>query len=435
MKILVVGSGGREHALVWKIRQSPNVTRVYCEPGNGGTIGETGTTAAGISRIDELIRFAREERIDLTVVGPELPLTQGIVDQFEKEGLRIVGPSAAAAQLEASKIFAKEFMERHGIPTARYAQASSPSQAAKLVRDGNFEFPLVIKANGLAAGKGVVIARDLEEAELTIQKIMQEKILGRAGENIILEEFLRGEEVSFLVFADGTHALPMVPAQDHKTVLDDDLGPNTGGMGAYSADWILTPELHQHILKTIVTPTLEGMAAEGTPYRGILYFGLMLTEHGPKVLEFNARMGDPETQPVLFRLQSDIVDVFEAILERRLDQVDLRWDADCSVCVVLASGGYPGDFARGKVISGLAEADALANVKVFHAGTELKDGHWISSGGRVLGVTAKAGSLQSAMDLAYAAIAKIHFDQMHYRRDIGRKGLKKQAGMASARQT
>jgi phosphoribosylamine--glycine ligase len=433
MRVLVVGSGGREHALVWKIRQSPKVTRVYCEPGNGGTVGETGTAAAGISRIDELIRFARQGRIDLTVVGPELPLTQGIVDQFEREGLRIVGPTAAAAQLEASKIFAKKFMERQGIPTGRYARASSPSQATTLVREGNFGFPLVIKADGLAAGKGVVIARDLEEAELTIQKIMKEKVLGRAGESIILEEFLQGEEVSFLVFADGTHALPMVPSQDHKTILDDDLGPNTGGMGAYSADWILTPELHQHILKTIVTPTLQGMAAEGTPYRGILYFGLMLTEHGPKLLEFNARMGDPETQPVLFRLQSDIVEVFEAILDRRLDQVDLRWDTDCSVCVVLASGGYPGTFARGKVISGLAEADALSNVKVFHAGTELKDGHWITSGGRVLGVTAKAGSLQSAMDLAYAAVTKIHFDEMHYRRDIGRKGLKKQSGMASVR--
>lgn len=433
MRILVVGSGGREHALVWKLQQSPKVTRVYCEPGNGGTIGETRTAAAGISRIDELIQFARQKRIDLTVVGPELPLSQGIVDQFEREGLRIIGPSAAAAQLEASKIFAKEFMERRRIPTARYAQASSPSQAAALVRQGNFDFPLVIKADGLAAGKGVVIARDLEEAEVTIQKIMQEKVLGLAGDSIILEEFLRGEEVSFLVFSDGVHALPMVPSQDHKTIYDDDLGPNTGGMGAYSADWILTPELHQHVMKTIVGPTLHGMAAEGTPYRGILYFGLMLTEDGPKVLEFNVRMGDPETQPVLFRLQSDLVEVLEAILDQRLDQVDLRWDTDCSVCVVLASGGYPGDFARGKVISGLAEVEALPNVKVFHAGTELKDGRCIASGGRVLGVTAKASSLQSAMDLAYEAVAKIHFDKMHYRRDIGRKGLKKQAGMASAR--
>jgi phosphoribosylamine--glycine ligase len=433
MRILVVGSGGREHALVWKIRQSKKVSKVYCEPGNGGTTGETGITATGISQIDELIQFARKERIDLTVVGPESPLTQGIVDQFEREGLSIVGPSAAAAQLEASKIFAKQFMERHRIPTAGYAQASSPSQAGALLREGNFGFPLVIKADGLAAGKGVVIAQNPDEAELTIQKMMQERILGLAGENIIFEEFLRGEEVSFLVFADGTHALPMVPSQDHKTALDDDLGPNTGGMGAYSADWILTPELHEHVLETIVTPTLQGMAADGIPYRGILYFGLMLTKQGPKVLEFNARMGDPETQPVLFRLKTDLVDVFEAILNQRLEQVDLQWDTDCSVCVVLASGGYPGSFEKGKVISGLAEADALPNVKVFHAGTELKNGSWITSGGRVLGVTAKAPALQSAMDLAYEAVAKIHFDKMHYRRDIGRKGLKKQTGMASAR--
>jgi len=260
---------------------------------------------------------------------------------------------------------------------------------------------------------------------------MREKVLGAAGERIILEEFLRGEEVSFLVFTDGVHALPMVPSQDHKTVCDDDLGPNTGGMGAYSADWILTPELNQRILNTIVYPTLQGMAADGTTYRGILYFGLMLTEEGPEVLEFNARMGDPETQPILFRLQSDIVDVFEAILERRLDQTQLQWDKQCSVCVVLTSGGYPGTFSKGKVISGLADADALPHVKVFHAGTELKQDTWITSGGRVLGVTSKAASLQLAIDLAYQAVAKIHFDEMHYRRDIGQKGLKKQAGRAS----
>ena len=432
MRVLVVGSGGREHALVWKIRQSAKVTRIYCEPGNGGTIAETHRTAAGLSKIDQLLRFAKEQQIDLTVVGPELPLTEGIVDKFEKEGLRTIGPTAAAARLEASKIFAKAFMHRHRIPTARYAEASSFEGASALVRSGDFGFPLVIKADGLAAGKGVFVAGDVNQAESAIQQIMREKVLGAAGERIILEEFLRGEEVSFLVFTDGVHALPMVPSQDHKTVYDDDLGPNTGGMGAYSADWILTSELHRQIVKTIVDPTLQGMAAEGTPYRGILYFGLMLTEEGPKVLEFNVRMGDPETQPVLFRLQSDIVDVFEAIIERRLDQAALQWDHQCSVCVVLTSSGYPGSFSRGKVISGLADAEALPNVKVFHAGTELKQDRYITAGGRVLGVTAKAGSLQSAIDLAYGAVAKIHFDQMHYRRDIGRKGLKKQAAMASS---
>ena len=300
-------------------------------------------------------------------------------------------------------------------------------EAAALVRRGSLGFPLVIKADGLAAGKGVVIARNLEEAESAIQKLMQERVLGPAGERIILEEFLQGEEVSFLVFSDGIHALPLVPSQDHKAVFDEDLGPNTGGMGAYSADWILEPELHQQIMKTIVIPTLRGMAAEGRPYRGILYFGLMLTADGVKVLEFNARLGDPETQPILFRLQTDIVDVFQGILDATLDQVDLRWDEDCSICVVLSSAGYPGNFEKGKVISGVAAAEALPNVKVFHAGTEVKQGQLVSAGGRVLGVTAKAKTLEAARDLAYQAVQKINFDKMHYRRDIGRRGLKQEA--------
>ena len=341
--------------------------------------------------------------------------------------LQIIGPSAAAAQLEGSKIFAKEFMQRHGIPTSRYLTPSSPVEAAALVRGGSLGFPLVIKADGLAAGKGVVIARNLEEAESAIQKLMQERVLGPAGERIILEEFLQGEEVSFLVFSDGIHALPLVPSQDHKTVFDEDRGPNTGGMGAYSADWILDPEVHQQVMNAVVTPTLHGMASEGRPYRGILYFGLMLTPDGVRVLEFNARLGDPETQPILFRLQSDIVDVFQGILDAQLDRVDLRWDKDCSICVVLSSGGYPGNFEKGKVISGLAEAECLANVKVFHAGTEAKQSQFVSAGGRVLGVTAKAKTLEAARDLVYQAAQKINFDKMHYRRDIGRRGLKKEA--------
>jgi phosphoribosylamine--glycine ligase len=433
MKVLVVGSGGREHALAWKIQQSRKVTRVYCEPGNGGTAGETRYVSAGISRIGELAYFAKREQIDLTIVGPELPLTEGIVDRFESEGLRIIGPSAAAAKLEGSKIFAKEFMQRHRVPTSTYIVTSSPVQAAASIRQGGFSFPLVIKADGLAAGKGVVIAKNLEEADSTIQKMMQERVLGAAGERVIIEEFLQGEEASFLVFSDGVHVLPMVPCQDHKAVFEGDLGPNTGGMGAYSADWILSPELHQQVMKTIVTPTIQGMAAEGTPYRGILYFGLMLTDNGVKVLEFNARLGDPETQPILFRLQSDLVDIFEGLLERRLDRVNLRWDEGCSICVVVASGGYPGKFEKGKEINGLAEAEAHPNVKVFHAGTEIKNGRVVSSGGRVLGVTAKAKTLQSAIDLAYKATQEIHFDRMHYRRDIGRKGLNKETGMASRR--
>jgi phosphoribosylamine---glycine ligase len=425
MKVLVVGSGGREHALVWKIQQSNKVTEVFCAPGNGGTAREAQNLPLGVDRIDELARLVRQEEIDLTVVGPELPLTLGIVEHFKKMGLRIIGPTAAAAQLESSKIFAKEFMQRHHIPTSSYVKTASPVEAAALVRSGGFAFPLAIKADGLASGKGVIIAQDLEEADLAIQQIMRERVLGKAGDRIIIEEFLRGEEISFQVFSDGMHVLPMVPSQDHKTVFDNDLGPNTGGMGAYSADGLLSLELHQQIMETIVIPTIEGMAAEGVPYCGILYFGLMLTLDGIKVLEFNARLGDPETQPTLFRLESDIMDVFEAILERRLDQVQLRWDQNCSVCVVLASGGYPGKFEEGRTIYGIGETESLRNVKVFHAGTETREGLLVSTGGRVLGVTAKAETLSSAINMAYKGVEKIHFDKMHYRRDIGCKGLKK----------
>jgi phosphoribosylamine--glycine ligase len=424
MKVLVIGSGGREHALVWKIQQSNKVTQVFCAPGNGGTAREARNVPLAVDRIDELARWARQEKIDLTVVGPELPLTLGIVDHFKEMGLRIIGPTAAAAQLESSKIFAKKFMQRHHIPTSPYVRTTSPVEAVALVRSGSFEFPLVIKADGLASGKGVIIAHDVKEADLAIQQIMQARVLGKAGERIIIEQFLRGEEISFQVFSDGVHVLPLVPSQDHKTVFDYDLGPNTGGMGAYSADGLLSLELHQQIMKTIVSPSIEGMAAEGVPYCGILYFGLMLTPDGIKVLEFNARLGDPETQPTLFRLESDIIDVFQAILERRLDQVPLRWDQNCSVCVILASGGYPGKFEEGKSINGIEEAESLGNIKVFHAGTETQEDCLVSRGGRVLGVTAKAETLRFAINMAYKGVEKIHFDKMHYRSDIGRKGLK-----------
>lgn len=430
MNVLVIGSGGREHALVWKLQQSSKVSKVFCQPGNGGTAKDAEMPRQGLESFDELVDFVKREKIELTVVGPELPLTQGIVDRFEKEGLPIIGPNAAAARLEGSKIFAKEFMQRHHIPTASYARTSSPGEAAALVRGGSFGLPVVIKADGLAAGKGVVIAQDLDGAELAIQHILKEKTLGCAGENIIIEEFLRGEEVSFLVFSDGIHVLPMVPSQDHKTVFDNDHGPNTGGMGAYSTDSLLSPALCQQIMNDIVMPTVKGMAYEGWPYRGILYFGLMLTSDGVKVLEFNARMGDPETQPVLFRMRSDIVDVFEGILVGRLNQVKLQWDSSCSICVVLASGGYPGPFEKGKLISGIDEAERYPSLKVFHAGTVFDDGKLVSSGGRVLGVTAKSGTLDSAVELVYRAIEEIHFAKMHYRRDIGRKGLYKEIQLA-----
>ncbi len=430
MKILVVGSGGREHALVWKILESKRVSKVYCAPGNGGTAEIAQNIPISVGQIDDLARFAHKESVDLTVVGPELPLTQGMVDHFQKHGLGIIGPSAAAARLEGSKIFAKEFMQRHAIPTGPYLQTDSYPEARDAARSGRFGYPLVIKADGLAAGKGVVIARSLQEAEVALEQIMQERTLGEAGKKVILEKFLHGEEVSFLVFSDGTHALPMVPSQDHKTVFDGDLGPNTGGMGAYSTDWILSPGVTQQVMETIVTPTLRGMAAEGNPYRGILYFGLMLNGNDVKVLEFNARFGDPETQPVLYRLQSDIMEVFEGMLEQRLDRVKLQWRQGCSLCVVMASGGYPGDFEKGQEITGIPEAEALTGVKVFHAGTEFKNGHLLSSGGRVLGVTSRAETLSSAIRLAYQAAERIRFRNMHYRRDIGKKGLKKEKIMA-----
>jgi phosphoribosylamine---glycine ligase len=429
MKVLVVGSGGREHALVWSIRRSRRDPKVYCAPGNGGTAREAVNVPIGIDQIDDLAAFAKKEGIDLTIVGPELPLTLGIVDHFESLGLRVIGPSAAAARLEGSKAFAKAFMQRHGIPTSACLQTDSLDEALKAARSGRFGLPLVIKADGLAAGKGVVIAKSTDEAEAVIRQILAARVLGKAGSTILLEQFLTGEEVSFLVFSDGVHALPMVPSQDHKTIFDNDEGPNTGGMGAYSADWILSPAAHQEVMERIVSPTLSGMAAEGMPYRGILYFGLMLTRHGIQVLEYNARMGDPETQPVLFRLESDLLDVCDALLEQRLDSMRLWWDSQRSVCVVMASGGYPGTYERGCEILGIGGIEK-PGVKVFHAGTELRDGKLVTSGGRVLGVTAKAATLQAALNLAYDTVERVRFSRMYFRRDIGRKGLLKERSAA-----
>lgn len=427
MKILVIGSGGREHALCWAMKKSKQVTQIYCAPGNGGTAEIAQNIPLPVHQIEALAQFAVQEGIGLTVVGPELPLTLGIVDVFEQNGLAIIGPNAAAARLEGSKIFAKEFMQRYDIPTSPFEKTSSWEQAVEIVRGERFGFPVVIKADGLAAGKGVIVARDCIEAELAISQIMVQKTLGSAGDKIIVEQFLEGEEISFLVFTDGVHALPMVTTQDHKTVFDNDQGPNTGGMGAYSADWILSPSACQLVMDRIVHPTLEGMAAEGTPYRGILYVGLMSTSEGLSVLEFNTRFGDPETQPILFRLNSDLIEVFEGIRNRNLREINLNWDHDASICVVLAAGGYPGDFEKGKTIQGLAEAEAFPGVKVFHGGTENRNGLPVSNSGRVLGVTAKAVSLNAAISLAYQAAERIHFDQMHYRRDIGRKGLRKES--------
>ena len=421
MKILVLGSGGREHALVWKLRQSPHVEQVYCAPGNAGIAGEATLERGDILRPAEMAELALRLGAELTVVGPEAPLVAGVVDEFQARGLRIVGPTRAAARLEGSKIFAKQFAERHGIPTAEFVVSEHLQDARQHL--ARFGFPVVLKADGLAAGKGVVVAADPRQAELALEGMLSGELVGKAGRCLVLERFLSGEEVTFTVVTDGETALALAPTQDHKPVFDNDQGPNTGGMGAYCEDAILSETLRQRILDEIVQPTLAGMAAEGTPYRGILYFGLMITAEGPCLLEYNARFGDPETQPLVMRLRSDLVPVLEAAAGGGLAAIRPEWSPGATVCVVATSGGYPGQFARDESITGLAEAEALPGVKVFHAGTRLRDGQYVTAGGRVLGVTASGSDLHEAISGAYAAIEKIYFEGIHYRRDIGRKGL------------
>lgn len=423
MKVLVIGSGGREHALAWKIGRSPLVERVFCAPGNGGTASIADNVTLAADDLPGLTRFALDRSIDLTVVGPELPLVLGIVDRFRSHGLSIVGPTAAAARLEGSKIFAKDFMKRHQVPTAACVVCNSLEEAMGAIRRGDLGFPLVVKADGLAAGKGVVIAQDRQQAESAVEQMMRRRVFGEAGERVLLEECLRGREASFLVFSDGEHFLPMVPSQDHKRVFDRDRGPNTGGMGAYSTDGILSSEEQREVVEAIVGPTVRGMAAEGNEFSGVLYVGLMLTPDGIKVLEYNVRLGDPEAQPVLFRLENDLVEVLQAIHGQTLDSVRLRWDSACSVCVVLASGGYPGKYPTGKPIQGIEDAEAVGQVTVFHAGTRSQDGQLVTSGGRVLGVTAKDADLPAAVARVYRALEKVRFEPMHFRTDIGRRGL------------
>ncbi len=423
MKVLIIGSGGREHALAWKIGRSPRVDKVFCAPGNGGTASIAENVSLAVDNLPGLTQFALDRSIDLTVVGPELPLVLGIVDRFQSQGLSIIGPAAAAARLEGSKIFAKNFMKRHQVPTAACVACDSLEDAMGSIRRAELGFPLVIKADGLAAGKGVVIAEDRQQAESTVERIMRQRVFGEAGERVLLEECLKGREASFLVFCDGEHFLPMVPSQDHKRAFDRDRGPNTGGMGAYSADGILSPEEQREVVEAIVGPTIRGMAAEGSPFRGVLYVGLMLTPGGIKVLEYNVRLGDPEAQPVLFRLENDLVEVLQAIHGQTLDSVRLRWDSACSVCVVMASGGYPGKYPTGKPIRGVGEAEAAGHVKVFHAGTRLQDGQLVTAGGRVLGVTAKDRDLPSAIARVYRALERVRFEPMHFRTDIGSQGL------------
>ena len=423
MKILVIGGGGREHALVWKLRQSPRVSRVYCAPGNGGICQEAECLPADVRSLESLVEAAQRVRPDLTVVGPELPLSLGVVDEFTERGWRTFGPTRAAAQLEASKTFAKEFMQRHRIPTAHYAVCSSPGEIKHAL--GHFHLPVVVKADGLAAGKGVVIAKTREEASAVAVDMLSGKMLGEAGSRVVLEECLQGEELSFLVVSDGERVAPLVAAQDYKRVGEGDTGLNTGGMGAYSTDDMIDAQMRDWLVTHIARPVVEGMKSEGMEYRGVLYCGLMMTATGPMVLEFNCRFGDPETQPILMRLESDLVSAMEAAIEGRVSDGDFKWSPQPAVCVVVASGGYPGTFAAGKKIVGLEQASRQPGVKVFPAGTSYQDGTYYATGGRVLGVTARADTLRQAVERAYAAVSGFGFEGMQYRKDIAAKAVGK----------
>jgi phosphoribosylamine--glycine ligase len=420
MKILVIGSGGREHAISWKLAQSPSTTALYCAPGNAGIAEFATCFPADVNDAGSLANLAESIGADLTVIGPEAPLVAGVADAFLTRGLRLVGPSAQAAQLEGSKIFAKQFMARHSIPTAQFTACHSP-ESARAARELEYSFPVVVKADGLAAGKGVRIAQTEAEFDRAINDFFVERVFGEAGVRIVLEECLVGREASVMIFTDGRDYRIIPPAQDYKRVFDSDAGPNTGGMGSFSTPGLIDQVTLERILREIVEPTLEGMREERTPFRGILYIGLMLTESGPKVIEYNARLGDPETQAVLVRLESDLVEIFNAIVDGTIASTRVSWSEDSSVCVVAASKGYPGQFEKGKPIAGLDEAKSIEGVVIFHAATVRDEqGSFLTSGGRVLGVTARAETLEEARARAYQAIAKISFENMHYRTDIAR---------------
>jgi len=423
MKILVLGSGGREHALVWKLRQSARVSKVYCAPGNGGIADEAECLPVDLKSVDSMVALGQQLQPDLTVVGPELPLMLGVVDEFTRRGWPVFGPTAAAAQLESSKSFAKEFLQRHRIPTAAYAICDSVDEVREALP--HFHLPVVVKADGLAAGKGVVIAASKEEAASVAAEMLSGKMVGEAGARVVLEECLKGDELSFLVLSDGERVAPLVAAQDHKRVGEGDTGPNTGGMGAYSTADIVDDTMRDWLVHHIAKPVIEGMKAEGAEYKGVLYCGLMMSARGPMVLEFNCRFGDPETQPILMRLESDLVDALEASIAGRVSEGDFKWSGDASVCVVMASGGYPGTFEIGKKIVGLEEAAAIDQVKVLHAGTTKRADFFYTAGGRVLGVSARAAELQTAVHSAYQACGKIRFDEAHWRKDIAARALKK----------
>ena len=422
MKVLVLGGGGREHALVWKLKQSPRVTQIFCAPGNAGIAQEATCLPCDLKSLNSIVEAAVKVSPDLVVVGPEVPLMLGAVDELRRRGIPVFGPTQAAAQLETSKSFSKAFMSRHRIPTPLYVQVHSASQIKDAL--ANFSAPIVVKADGLAAGKGVVIAASKEEAAQAATAMLQGS-LGDAGHHVLFEEFLEGEEISFLVISDGERVAPLVPAQDHKRIGDGDTGPNTGGMGAYSIAGLIDDNMRDWLLRHIARPVIDGMAEEGSPYTGILYCGLMMTARGPQVLEFNCRFGDPEAQPILMRLESDLLEAFEASIEGRVSEGIFRWSPDPSVCVVMAAGGYPGPSQSGQPIRGIERADALDGVKVFHAGTSLAGGQIVTSGGRVLGVTARAASLESAVARAYEAVGCITFEGMQYRSDIAHRRLKR----------
>ena len=422
MRVLVIGGGGREHALAWKLKQSPRVKELTCAPGNAGMAALGECVAVDVNDVAALAALAETIKADLTVIGPEAPLVAGVADEFTRRGLAIVGPTKGAAELEGSKVFAKQFMQRHGIPTAGFTVCADHGDAYSALCA--VEWPVVIKADGLAAGKGVRIADTPDDATAIVEAFMETRELGEAGDTIVLEEYLEGEELSFIILTDGKSHVPLAPTRDHKRVFDDDRGPNTGGMGAYSDDSILDAALHQRIEKEIVGPTLRGLEADGRRYQGFLYFGLMLTVDGPKLLEFNCRMGDPECQPLMVRLESDLAEVLKKVAGGNLSGTELRWSSDASACVVLASGGYPGKYETGKPIAGIEEAEELGAV-VFHAGTKRADNHLVTAGGRVLGVTARGPARRDAIERAYAAAEKIHFGGMHFRRDIGARALQK----------
>ncbi len=421
MKILVIGSGGREHALVWKIGASPLVSKIYCLPGSAGIAKTAECVALDPLDITQVADWAYQHRIDLTVVGPELPLTLGIVDEFQTRGLAIFGATKKAARIEGSKVFCKELLRKYNIPTADYRSFSEPQAAKDYVRQ--LTKPVVVKADGLAAGKGVIICKDNAAAEQAVTLIMEERAFGAAGERIIVEDCLVGDEASFLVFTDGETVLPMVSAQDHKPVYDGDQGPNTGGMGAYSPTPLVTPELTERIMQQVMLPTVKGLAREGCPYKGVLYAGIMLVDGKPYVLEFNARFGDPETQVILPLMDSDIVPVMQAVVAERLAEVNIKWKPGAAVCVTLASGGYPGSYQKGQVIKGLNKLQSMDNILLFHAGTNYKNGSWITNGGRVLGVVGYGLDIPAAIECAYKGVSNVNFEQMHCRTDIGKKAV------------